>query len=79
MNGTWPIVYKIDDSHLVVESTCLDPQTGNILWTSTQFSADTGALFVANVYSSQKKKCFTLKLVPTFMLGTFLILQFRQR
>ena len=46
MNGTWPIAYKIDDSHLVVEGTCLDPHTGNILWTSTQFSADTGPLFL---------------------------------
>jgi outer membrane protein assembly factor BamB len=55
MKGTWPIVYKIDDSHLVVESSCLDPQTGNILWTSTQFSADTGPLFIANVYSPEEK------------------------
>ena len=55
MNGTWPIVYKIDDSHMVVEGTCLDPQTGDILWTSTQFSADTGVLFVANVYSPEEK------------------------
>ena len=55
MNGTWPVAYKIDDSHMVVEGTCLDPQTGDILWTSTQFSADTGVLFVANVYSPETK------------------------
>ncbi len=55
MNGTWPVAYKIDNTHMVVEGTCLDPQTGNIIWTSTQFSADTGVLFVANVYSPEEK------------------------
>ena len=59
MNGTWPVPYKIDNSHLLVEGTCLDPQTGNILWTSTQFSADTGVLFVANVYSPEEKMFYT--------------------
>jgi outer membrane protein assembly factor BamB len=59
MNGTWPVAYKIDDSHLVVEGTCLDPQTGDILWTSTHFSADTGVLFVANVYSPEEKMFYT--------------------
>ena len=54
MNGTWPIAYKIDDSHMIVESTCLDPQTGKILWTSSQFCADTG-IFSANVYSPEQK------------------------
>ena len=55
MNGTRPVPYKIDNSHLIVEGTCLDPQNGSILWTSTQFSADTGVLFVANVYSPEEK------------------------
>ncbi len=59
MNGTWPVPYKIDDSHLVVEGTCLDPHTGDILWTSTQFSADTGPLFVTNVYSPEEKMFYT--------------------
>jgi outer membrane protein assembly factor BamB len=59
MNGTWPVPYKIDDSHLLVEGTCLDPQTGNVLWTSTQFSADTGVLFIANVYSPEEKMFYT--------------------
>ena len=54
MNRTWPIAYKIDDSHMVVESSCLDPKTGNILWTSSTFSADTG-IFNANVYSPEEK------------------------
>ena len=58
MNGTWPIAYKIDDSHMVVESSCLDPRTGNILWTSSSFSADTG-IFSANVYSPDEKMFYT--------------------
>ena len=37
INGTWPIAYKIDNSHMIVESNCLDPQTGKLLWTSSQF------------------------------------------
>jgi outer membrane protein assembly factor BamB len=58
MNGTWPIAYKIDNSHMIVESSCLDPQTGSILWTSSQFCADTG-IFSANVYSPDTKMFYT--------------------
>ena len=54
MNGTWPIAYKIDNSHMIVESTCLDPQTGKVLWVSSNFSPDTG-IFTANVYSPEEK------------------------
>ncbi len=54
MNKTWPIAYKIDDSHMVVESSCLDPLTGKILWTSSAFCEDTG-IFSANVYSPEEK------------------------
>ena len=50
----WPIAFKIDDSHMLVESTCLDPKPGEILWTSAQFNADTG-IFNANVYSPEQK------------------------
>jgi len=59
MIGNWPIAYEIDDSHMVVESSCLDPLTGNILWTSTQFTADTGPLFMANVYSPEEQMFYT--------------------
>jgi hypothetical protein len=52
MNGTWPIAYKIDDSHLIVESTCLNPKTGQILWTSPDFTCDTMSIVL-------KKKCST--------------------
>jgi eukaryotic-like serine/threonine-protein kinase len=54
MNGTWPIAYKIDDFHMIAESSCLDPRTGKLYWTSSQFCADT-EIFNHNVYSSQEK------------------------
>ncbi|MCW3996812.1 MAG: PQQ-binding-like beta-propeller repeat protein [Candidatus Bathyarchaeota archaeon] len=59
MTGTWPVPYKVDSSHLVVESSCLDPHTGNILWTSSDFTADTGPLFIANVYSPEERMFYT--------------------
>ncbi len=54
MNKTWPIAYKIDDSHLVVEGSCLDINTGKLLWTSSSFCSDTG-IFNAAVYSPDQK------------------------
>jgi outer membrane protein assembly factor BamB len=54
MPKPWPIAYKIDESHMIVENTCLDPKTGKILWTSSDFCADTG-IFSANVYSPEEK------------------------
>ena len=61
MNGTWPVAYKIDDSHMIVEGTCLETQTGKILWTSPSFSADTGN-FNANVYSAEEKMFYVKSL-----------------
>ena len=61
MNGTWPVAYKIDGAHMIVEGTCLDPQTGQILWTSTSFCADTGN-FNANVYSPEEKMFYVKSL-----------------
>ncbi len=58
MNKTWPIAYEIDSSHMVVEGTCLNPNTGNILWTSSSFCADTG-IFNANVYSPEEQMFYT--------------------
>jgi outer membrane protein assembly factor BamB len=60
MNKTWPIAYKIDYSHMIVEGSCLDPTTGKILWTSSSFCADTG-IFNANVYSPEER-LFYIKL-----------------
>ena len=54
LNRTWPIAYKIDSNHLVVEGSCLDPHNGKILWTSTAFSTDTG-IFNSPVYSPEQK------------------------
>ena len=54
MTRDWPVAYKIDDSHMIVESSCLNPKTGNILWTSSTFCADTG-IFNANVYSPEEE------------------------
>ena len=54
MNKTWPVAYKIDDSHLVVEGSCLDIMTGKLLWTSSSFCSDTG-IFNAPVYSPDQK------------------------
>jgi outer membrane protein assembly factor BamB len=54
MNKTWPIAYKIDDTHMIVEGSCLNISTGKLLWSSSSFSSDTG-IFNANVYSPEEK------------------------
>jgi outer membrane protein assembly factor BamB len=58
LTATWPIAYKIDSEHVIVEGSCLNPITGVILWTSPDFSADTG-IFNANVYSPEEKMFYT--------------------
>lgn len=58
LTSTWPVAYKIDNFHMIVEGSCLDPHTGEILWTSSEFSADTG-IFNANVYSPEEKMFYT--------------------
>ena len=57
--GLWPAVYKIDATHMVVGNSCLDPETGRILWTSTNFASNTEPLFAANVYSPEEKMFYT--------------------
>jgi outer membrane protein assembly factor BamB len=54
MPRPWPIAYKIDDGHMVVENSCLNPKSGALIWTSTEFNADTG-IFSSNVYSPEEK------------------------
>jgi len=56
--GAWPMVYKIDDTHLVIGNSSLDIETGRILWTSTEFSASSRPLFTINVYSPEEKMFF---------------------
>ena len=55
--GRWPAVYKIDEIHMVVGNSCLDIQTGRILWNSTSFSAN-AANFAGGAYSSDSKMFF---------------------
>jgi outer membrane protein assembly factor BamB len=57
--GPWPAVYKIDDTHMVVGNSCLDPETGRILWTSANFSASPAPLFTDNVHSPEEKMFYT--------------------
>ena len=52
--SNWPVVYKLDDTRLLVESTCIETATGKILWISDNFCADTGN-FNANVYVPEEK------------------------
>jgi outer membrane protein assembly factor BamB len=54
----WPTVYKIDDTHLVIGQYCLDPESGKILWESSDFSANTGN-FAEGVYSPEEKLFYT--------------------
>ena len=53
--GPWSAVYKLDDTHMVVGSSCLNPDTGRILWTSANFSATPEPLFSYNVYSPEER------------------------
>lgn len=53
--GPWPAVYKIDNTHMVAGSSCLNPETGDIIWTSAEFSASSSPLFTNNVYSPEEK------------------------
>ena len=57
--GPWPVVYKIDEIHLVVGNSSLNIETGEVLWTNSIFSASGDPLFVANVYSSEEKMFYT--------------------
>lgn len=57
--GNWPSVYKIDSNHLVVGNTCLNPETGEIIWVSDIFAATSAPLFTFNVYSPEEKMFFT--------------------
>jgi outer membrane protein assembly factor BamB len=55
---TWPIAYKIDSTHMVIENYCFNPETGALLWTSPDFNAYTG-IFNTNVYSPEEKMFYT--------------------
>ncbi|MCX8151169.1 MAG: PQQ-binding-like beta-propeller repeat protein [Candidatus Bathyarchaeota archaeon] len=53
--GPWPAVYKIDDTHMIVGNSCIDPENGRHIWSSNNFSATASPLFTNNVYSPQEK------------------------
>lgn len=54
----WPAAYKIDETHLVVGKTCLNTETGAVLWSSDKFSAST-SLYAEGVYSSEERIFYT--------------------
>jgi outer membrane protein assembly factor BamB len=56
--GRWPTAYKIDDTHMVIGKSCLDPETGSILWTSDDFTAN-AAFFAVSTYSPEEKMFYT--------------------
>jgi eukaryotic-like serine/threonine-protein kinase len=51
-------VYKIDETHLIAGNCCLNIDTGEILWVSTNFTTS-AALFASGCYSSQEKMFYT--------------------
>jgi len=55
----WPEIFKIDNSHMVVGNSCFDTETGNILWTSSEFYSSSEPLFVINCYSAEEKLFYT--------------------
>jgi outer membrane protein assembly factor BamB len=50
----WPAAYKIDETHLVVGKTCLETETGKVLWSSDEFSASTST-YAEGVYSPEER------------------------
>ena len=50
----WSAVFKIDDNHLVIGPYCLDPENGEILWTSNDFSAKV-SYWAEGVYSPEEQ------------------------
>ena len=50
----WPAVFKIDETRLVVAEYCLETETGEILWTSDEFSAKV-SYWAESVYSPEEE------------------------
>jgi outer membrane protein assembly factor BamB len=50
----WPAVFKIDETHLVIGQYCLETETGEILWTSEDFSAKV-SFWAEGVYSPEEQ------------------------
>lgn len=54
----WPAIFKIDETRLVVAQYCLEIETGEILWTSGEFSAKV-SYWAESVYSPEEKMFYT--------------------
>jgi outer membrane protein assembly factor BamB len=50
----WPAIFKIDETRLVVSQYCLEIESGEILWTSEEFSAKV-SYWAESVYSPEEK------------------------
>ena len=50
----WPAVFKIDEEHLIVGPYCVETETGEIMWTSAEFSAKV-SYWAESVYSSEEQ------------------------
>jgi outer membrane protein assembly factor BamB len=53
-NQRWPAVFKIDENRLVIAEYCLKIETGEILWTSDDFSAKV-SYWAESVYSPREE------------------------
>ncbi len=54
----WPAVFKIDETRLIISKYCLETETGEILWTSDEFSAKV-SYWAESVYSSEEQMFYT--------------------
>jgi outer membrane protein assembly factor BamB len=52
--GRWPVTWNVDDTHMMAGSSCLDIASGNILWTSRDFTPNSNT-FSVGVYSPEEK------------------------
>ena len=57
-NLRWPAIFKIDETRLVVAQYCLEIETGEILWTSDEFSAKV-SYWAESVYSPEEEIFYT--------------------
>jgi len=55
----WPAVYKIDGHHMIIGNSCFDPDTGQVIWSSSDFTAGPIPIFNYGTYSPEEKMFFT--------------------
>ncbi len=54
----WPAVFKIDETRLIIAQYCLETETGEILWTSEEFSAKV-SYWAESVNSPEEQMFYT--------------------